>query len=100
MQSLSPAQLRQLQLWQKKMLGTFLPAMLIVIIGVPIKLAFGLAPELEFLLGSMFVILAIAGAIIQFSQKCPNCGARIGLQSRLLLPAKCAKCKISFRKPS
>jgi hypothetical protein len=97
MQSLTQSQLRKLKLWQKKMLYTFVPAILVIVIGVPIKLVFGLAPEIEFLLGGAFIVLSAAGAVIQFSEKCPNCGARIGFQSRLLLPKKCSKCKISFR---
>jgi hypothetical protein len=95
--TLTKAELEHLKLWQKKMVSTFIVAMLVIVIGVPLKLAMGLNEELELFLGGLFVALAIVGGIIQFSEKCPNCGARIGMQSRLVLPARCVKCGISFR---
>lgn len=94
---LTTIELRKLKAWQRKMVITFVLAMLIIIIAVPLKLAVGLDRMLEWLLGLCFIVLAISGAYIQFSGKCPNCGKRIGLQSRLLLPENCTRCKISFR---
>jgi hypothetical protein len=45
-------------------------------------------PLLVILLGVVFY-----GIYIQFSLKCPYCGFRLGLQTRLGLPYSCFKCK-------
>lgn len=49
---------------------------------------------------SGLIVLVLTAARIQFSQKCPACGARLGLQTRLLLPRECGRCGVSFRKES
>ena len=95
--TLSSAKLQHLRLWQRKMVTTFVVSMLTIIIAVPLKMAMVLSQGMEFFLGGFFVVLAIVGGVIQFSARCPNCGARIGMQSRLVLPKRCAKCNISFR---
>ena len=96
--SLTEAELQRLNRWQKRMVATFILAMSLIVIFVPLKLVMGLTLEVEYFIGVIFIVLALAGAVLQFSEKCPNCGARIGFQSRLILPPRCAKCKISFRK--
>ena len=96
--SLTEAELQRLRRWQKRMLVSFLSTMSLIIVFVPLKLAIGLSQEVEYIVGTTFIVFALAGAVIQFSEKCPNCGARIGFQSRLILPPQCVKCKISFRK--
>ena len=94
---LTSAELRKLKTWQWRMLSTFILAMLVLIITYSLKLSIGLDKLVEWLLGGCFILLAISGAIIQFSGRCPNCNHRIGLQSRLILPQKCTRCNISFR---
>ena len=79
------------------MIWSFALAMGIILIAVPLKLMGVLSESVEMILGAVFVALAIMGGFIQFSAKCPNCGSRIGFQSRLLLPSRCTKCGVSFR---
>jgi uncharacterized integral membrane protein len=100
MKPLTEIEIRQLKRWQDWMVWTFLLAMLILVLGVAAKALGFLAPHMEWLTGGAFLVLAVLGAIIQFSAKCPRCGARVGLHSRLLLPSHCPRCKVSFRNPS
>jgi len=41
--------------------------------------------------------LVIAAGFLQFSARCPSCGARLGLQSRLLVPEHCRVCGAALR---
>lgn len=45
------------------------------------------------------VLLIVAGGsvLIQFSARCPRCGAQLGLQTRLLLPPACRRCGVALR---
>ena len=43
--------------------------------------------------------LMVAGAFVQFRERCPRCSARVGAQTRLLLPGKCKKCGVIFDGP-
>lgn len=43
--------------------------------------------------------LMLAGAFVQLRERCPRCAARIGAQTRLLLPGKCKKCGVIFDGP-
>jgi hypothetical protein len=47
----------------------------------------------------MVPLLLAAGASVQhqLAQRCPRCGSRIGLQTQLVLPARCAVCCVPFR---
>jgi hypothetical protein len=43
--------------------------------------------------------LMLAGAFVQFRERCPRCAARVGAQTRLLLPVNCKKCGVLFDGP-
>jgi len=79
------------------MVVSFALAMLLVLASVAAKLLVGLPPTVEYAVGLIFACLAVYGAIVQFSARCPACRFRIGLQSRLLLPPACPRCRVSFR---
>lgn len=97
MRRLTEPELAVLRQWQSRMVVTFVLAMLLVVLLVTLKLAGCLPLAMEYAGGSLFVVLAIWGAYLQFSVKCPSCGYRIGLQCRLVLPRQCPKCNASFR---
>jgi hypothetical protein len=79
------------------MVISFLLAMLLILVGVVLNLTVGLSPAVEYGIGGAFVCVAVYGAILQFSERCPVCRFRIGLQSRLLLPPACPRCGATFR---
>jgi hypothetical protein len=43
--------------------------------------------------------LMLAGAFVQFRERCPRCAARVGAQTRLFLPGECKKCGVIFCAP-
>ena len=43
--------------------------------------------------------LMLAGAFVQFRERCPRCAARIGVQTRLFLPGNCKKCGVLLDGP-
>jgi hypothetical protein len=96
--NLTEAELLRLNRWQKRMLATFILAMSLIIVFVPLKLVLGLSRDVEYIVGLVYMVLVTAGAVLQFSEKCPSCGARIGFQSRLILPSHCPKCKTSLKR--
>ncbi len=49
------------------------------------------------LIGTMFGA-AIVLCLLQFKKCCPDCGANLGLQRRLGIPKKCAKCGVILKK--
>lgn len=53
--------------------------------------------EIAWLLVALLFGSAAVGGAVQFSERCPRCGVRIGWQTRLLLPARCARCGVGFR---
>lgn len=47
-------------------------------------------------LGLLLIAAVVWAAKLQFSARCPACGYPLGLQTRLLLPASCECCGVSF----
>jgi hypothetical protein len=56
------------------------------------------APLRRAVLG-LIVVLAAAGAYVQFGETCPRCGSRLGRQSRFVLPDACRVCGVDFPRP-
>lgn len=94
---LTEPELAALQRWQRRMVVSFLLAMLLMLAGVALDLVVGLSAAVEYGIGGAFLCVAVYGAVLQFSERCPVCRFRIGLQSRLLLPLSCPRCGATFR---
>jgi hypothetical protein len=95
---LDPTELESLQLWQRRTVWSFVATMA----GLAVyALSFGFARWLPRSLYGVecvgVISLALAGLTVLFSECCPVCGRRIGLQSTLLLPSICEICGAVFR---
>ena len=97
MKELSQTELRELRAWQRRMVTVFVIAMLALLAVVAPDLVFGLSRKLPLVVFIALGALACLGFVIQFSQRCPRCGYRLGFQSRLLLPAHCRKCGVGLK---
>jgi hypothetical protein len=42
------------------------------------------------------VALVVAGAVVQFRERCPRCRTLLGRQGRVLLPPQCSSCGVFF----
>lgn len=91
------ADLRNLKRWQRRMIKTFVGTWAFVVLFIAGDQVFDLSRALVISGFIVMLILLAFGAAIQFSQRCPSCGARIGVHSGLLLPDACRKCGTAFK---
>jgi len=94
---LNKNELEELQTWQRRMLLIFVTIMGFLLISALTDALFGITSAMAFWLFVILISLALLAGFIQFSQKCPGCGYRIGFQSRLLLPDNCKKCGVKLK---
>jgi lipopolysaccharide export LptBFGC system permease protein LptF len=97
MKSLNTKELQELQLWQKRMITLLVIAMVALIVVVGVDLIIGMSRMAASFVFLGLVALAGLGIFIQFSQKCPACGYRLGFQTRLLIPNNCKKCGVGLK---
>ena len=48
---------------------------------------------------AVLVVLLVAATIVQFRERCPRCGLRLGSHGRLFLPEQCRGCGVAFAPP-
>jgi len=96
---LSDEELQKIERWQRRMIIYFVVFLVSLGVLLIIDLTFGIPQFLETVLIFGWILFLILGIYIQFSLKCPACGFRIGIQSRLIAPPSCPRCDISFRRP-
>ncbi len=94
---ISAAEWGALQRWQRKMVWSFTVAIVVLVVALVVQLTVGLAHSAEVIVGVLWMGLVGYGVVVQFSARCPRCGARLGLQSRLLVPPYCMRCKTPLR---
>ena len=97
MQDLSTSELEQLQSWQRRLVTAFIVTIAGLLVVVAADIIFGFSPRGALLAFSALLALALTAIVIQFSQKCPRCGYRLGRQTRLLLPDQCKKCGVCLK---
>ncbi len=96
MEELNTEEKQKLKLWEKRMVGTFTTMMCGLIVICLLRTL--LHEEIMQIISLGFVGVMVVGAVVlQFSEKCPRCGFRIGFASRLLLPPTCRKCGVGFK---
>jgi hypothetical protein len=94
---LSEAEKRGLMAWARRTKIAFAGAMLFVALDGVLLIITNPAPLWLGWLGlGVGIALAVVGVAIHFSGRCPRCGYIIGLQSPLLLPYRCERCKTPF----
>ena len=96
-EKLSRDELEALRLWQKRMIIVFAATMGGLLLVAGADLAFGLSESAAWVVFLLLLVMVVLGGFIQFRQRCPGCGYRIGFQSRLLLPDNCKKCGIGLK---
>jgi NADH:ubiquinone oxidoreductase subunit 3 (subunit A) len=95
---LSETERRELEAWSRRTKVAFAGAMLFVVLNGVLLIAVNPAPlRLGWLSLGAAIIILVVGLAIHFSGRCPRCGYIIGLQSPLLLPYRCERCKTPFR---
>jgi cation transporter-like permease len=90
MQDLSTNEREQLRSWQRRLVTAFCVTITGLLIVVAADLVFGFSPRGALLAFSALLALALTAIVIQFSQKCPRCGYRLGRQTCFLIAARSA----------
>jgi len=88
--------LRRLHQWQHKNFRVFSAAVVLIFLGITLPLAIDLPQWFQPLLFLLGFILLVVVVIFQLSAKCPNCGARLGIQVLPILPDQCKSCGLQF----
>lgn len=94
---LNESELKELRVWQNRMVYMFVFTTLFFISAIVYDLFIGLSGRSGIFIFILMLVTVCIDGIIQFTQKCPRCGYRIGLQSRLTLPEKCKNCGVVFK---
>ncbi len=79
------------------MIAVLVLAMATLVILVVGELVLDFSSTLELAVVLSLIVLTGLGVLIQFSQRCPNCGHRLGFQSRLLVLDTCKKCGLHLK---
>lgn len=90
-------ELAELKQWQRRMISLFVITMSGLLMVVILDLLIGLSQATATIIFLVLVALVVLAGFVQFSQKCPACGYRLGLQSRLLVPDHCKRCGIALK---
>ena len=97
---LNPEQYRRIKRWEKMMIIFFSVAMVLIAITFFSSALLRFSEKTNNLIfAALILFVAFPAAVLQFSEKCPSCGYRLGFQTRLVLPKECKKCSVSYEKP-
>ncbi len=91
------ADLKELARWQRRMITAMVGTWSFVLLFIAGEVIFDLSQPLEIAGFFVMAILVALGVVVQFSQRCPGCGVRMGLQSGVLVPESCRKCGTALK---
>jgi hypothetical protein len=99
---LDAGELQALEQWQVRMLVLYIASIiyllfLLVLSSSPNLPGDRLSADLAY--GMLLPLVGVA-LFHQFSMRCPRCGLVLGLQRRLLVPVRCARCDVRLRSAS
>ena len=96
---LTGIELERIWRWERQMIAFYASAITLIAIAMAAAVTFGDVVWLRRSLLGLVLALVAAGSFVQFREKCPRCGRRLGSQSRLLLPVRCRGCRVEFERP-
>ncbi len=96
---LTPPELERLWRWERHMIRYYAMAVTVIAAAAAAAVAYGETPWVRRSMLALILLLVLAATYVQFRERCPRCGKRIGSQSRLLLPDKCKGCGVRFERP-
>jgi len=83
--------------WQRRMIALFVGTWAYLLLVVVAYEVFDASPQAVRWALAPALGLVAAGGWLQLSARCPGCGRRIGLQSRMVVPDRCRACGIALR---
>lgn len=94
---LEPRELAKLRAWERRIVVSFAAAISLLAAWAVVLVLAPPSPFVEVLAIPFAAPLVIVGLFIQLGERCPRCGSRVSLRSRLSLPERCPQCSVSFR---
>jgi hypothetical protein len=91
---------RALRAWQRRIVASFVAAMILLGVLLVLGLAFRVPDRYLVAPGLVLLGLTVYGVRLQLAAQCPRCHARIGRYSRLALPQRCPRCHVELRPPT
>ncbi len=92
--SLSSEEPRGLRRHRNRTIGTFAAFWICAVVVVGAIQFLNLSEATERILIGLLFAAVIAMSLLQFSKRCPRCGANLGWQVRLGIPENCEKCGV------
>jgi hypothetical protein len=89
---LTAAQRQRLRRWERRLLAVYAALLLWLGAGTLLQVVGGLQGQTAWGVYAVGVALIALVTAFQFTGRCPHCGARLGLQTRLYLPSACKRC--------
>ena len=96
---LTRPELERLWRWERWMIRYYAMAMVVIAIAAALAITYGDIPWARRSVLALVLALVLAATVVQFRERCPRCGSRLGTQSRLLLPDRCRTCGVRFERP-
>jgi hypothetical protein len=69
-------------------------------VAVGLMLAFGDLGWVRRAALGVLILLVVLATAVQFRERCPRCGMRLGAHGRLFLPDQCRGCGVDFQPSS
>jgi hypothetical protein len=89
---------QQVWAWERLMTLYYVFAMVAIFAAYTYAQKVGNSSEGRWMVVGLVVALVAGATYVQFSGRCPRCGALLGRQTRLVLPRKCKACGVAFPK--
>jgi hypothetical protein len=96
---LSRDELTRIWRWQRQMFIFYGIAMVLLAFTGVLILLFGDLAWVRRAALAAVLSLIVAATFVQFRERCPRCGLRLGSQGRLFLPEQCRRCSVVFARP-
>ena len=82
--------------WQHRMLVFYGIAIALLALAGALMLLYGELAWVRRAALALLLALIAAATLVQFRERCPRCGRRLGWYGRLYLPAQCPGCGVEF----
>jgi len=79
------------------MIALFVVAMAALLLTVAADMTIGLSESAAWYIFLLLLSFVAVAGFVQFGQKCPACGYRLGFQSRMVVPERCKKCHVRLK---
>jgi hypothetical protein len=96
---LTPSELARIWRWQGRMFAFYGIAIALMALAGALMLMFGDLAWVRRAAVALLLGLLVAATMVQFRERCPRCGLRLGSHGRLFLPEQCRCCGVVFERP-